>query len=91
MGYGKWHSCENEHGVEASASMSSLSYETSESGVRVDGESDGPTDKNTPDMNDGTNGWNVRGSGACRRTHCDQTEGDDWELLDPPLELDERK
>ena len=73
VGCGKWHGCENELGVKAS--MSSHSYERSESGMHVDGGSDEPTDENAPDVNDGTNGWYVRGSGACRRTDCDQTEG----------------
>ena len=47
-----------------------------ESGVRVDGGSDGPTNENMPDRNDGTNGWNVHGGGV---------RGEDWESLDPPL------
>ena len=55
-------------GVEAS----SHSYDRSESGVRVNGGSDGRNDENVPD---GTNDWNVRDGGACRRTDCDQTEG----------------
>ena len=53
---------ENKHSVKASASVSSHSYDRSESGVRVDGPND-------------TNDWNVRDGGACRRTDCDQTEG----------------
>ena len=56
---------ENEHGVEASTSVSSQSYDRSESGVRVDGESDGPNDENVPDANDGTNDWNVSDVCAC--------------------------
>ena len=63
---------ENKHGVEAS--VSSHSYNRSESGVRVDWGSDGLTDENVPDGNGRTNDWNVRGGGACRRTDCDQTE-----------------
>ena len=69
----KRHSCEDEHSVEVS--VSSHSYKRSEGGVRVDGGNDGPTDKNAPDVNDRTKGWNVRISGACQRTDCDQTEG----------------
>ena len=66
VGYETRRDRENEHGVEASAN--SYSYDRSESDVRVDGGSDGPTDENVPDGNDGTNGWNVHGGGACRRT-----------------------
>ena len=73
MDYVTWRDRENEHAVEASAS--SHSYDRSESGVRVDGGSDGPNVENVPDGNDGTNDWNVRDGGACWRTDCDQTKG----------------